>query len=185
MKRLTSLIGILFNTMLAISQTTNFYETTKTFHENGYTYQCDVDPSGFVTLYNKNNKWTYVPPMKKGSNVPFYVTPENFQPLLEEDKDIKNFKQMRKTYIEIINNAFREYKGKMKGWKLSITTCTNSDTGKVEEVYFRFTTHTPFAQVPVSVYREIETKIVGYKRTPTELGKSLNYICGFYHFEVE
>ena len=60
---------------------TNYYTTTKTFNENGYTYQCDVAASRFVSLYNKNNKWTYVDQMKKGTNTPFYVTPENYSPL--------------------------------------------------------------------------------------------------------
>lgn len=34
---------------------TNYYAVTKTFNENGYTYQCDVAASKTVTLYNKSN----------------------------------------------------------------------------------------------------------------------------------
>ena len=34
---------------------TNYYPETKTFHENGYTYQCDVDEASMVSLYNMNS----------------------------------------------------------------------------------------------------------------------------------
>ena len=34
---------------------TNYYEATKTFVENGYTYQCDVPAYKLITLYNKAN----------------------------------------------------------------------------------------------------------------------------------
>ena len=36
----------------------NHYEHTRTFVEEGYTYQCDVK-YGYVTLYNAANQWTY------------------------------------------------------------------------------------------------------------------------------
>ena len=39
---------------------TNYYETTKTFVENGYTYQCDVPAYKLITLYNKSNQYTYI-----------------------------------------------------------------------------------------------------------------------------
>jgi len=57
-------IGLLF----CINQTaaqTYYYNTTKTFIENGYTYQCDKASYGIVTLYNKANQYTYAPYAKK------------------------------------------------------------------------------------------------------------------------
>ena len=75
MKKILTLISLLYNVLFGFSQT-NYYTTTKTFNEQGYTYQCDVNTkSGDIKLYNKNNKWTYVDQMKKGTNTPFYVTP--------------------------------------------------------------------------------------------------------------
>ena len=37
---------------------TNYYAVTKTFNENGYTYQCDVAASKTVTLYNKSTNYS-------------------------------------------------------------------------------------------------------------------------------
>lgn len=55
----TIIISMLFCVTYLHAQT-YYYTTTKTFNESGYTYQCDVRSSGFVTLYNKSNKWIYV-----------------------------------------------------------------------------------------------------------------------------
>ena len=41
-----------------VSWEVNHYEKTRTFVEDGYTYQCDVK-YGEVTLYNAANQWTY------------------------------------------------------------------------------------------------------------------------------
>lgn len=37
---------------------TNYYTTTKTFNESGYTYQCDIPSYNLVILYNKSNSST-------------------------------------------------------------------------------------------------------------------------------
>ena len=42
MKKILTLISFLFNIVFALAQTTNYYAVTKTFNEQGYTYQCDV-----------------------------------------------------------------------------------------------------------------------------------------------
>ena len=83
MKQIMILITFLIYTISMMSQT-NYYAVTKTFHEQGYTYQCDV-VSRSVTLYNKNNKWTYTPQVIKSTGEIFYVTPENYVPVLVED----------------------------------------------------------------------------------------------------
>lgn len=41
MKNIFILISLLYNVSLTLAQT-NYYTTTKTFNEQGYTYQCDV-----------------------------------------------------------------------------------------------------------------------------------------------
>ena len=103
MKNIFILISLLYNVSLAIAQT-NYYTTTKTFNEQGYIYQCDVDTeSGDINLYNKNNKWTYIKQMKKGTNTPFYVTPENYSPLYVKDK---NEAYNDSIFKVIVNNAF-------------------------------------------------------------------------------
>ena len=60
MKRLIiSIIATIFT--LGLFAQTNYYKVDKTFYENGYTYQCDVnEKTQRVRLYNKENKFTYV-----------------------------------------------------------------------------------------------------------------------------
>ena len=49
MKNIFILISLLYNVSLTLAQT-NYYTTTKTFNEQGYTYQCDVVKGRGVTL---------------------------------------------------------------------------------------------------------------------------------------
>ena len=83
----------------------------------------------------------------------------------------------------IVNNAFADYKGKMKGFELIIITCTDSETGKISEVLFNFAGFTPYATIPVSIYREIEIKLIGLKYTLTPLAKTLNYVYQWWPIE--
>ena len=71
----------------------------------------------------------------------------------------------------------------MKGFELIIITCTDSETGRISEVIFDFPNLTPYATVPVSVYREIETKLIGLKYTLTPLAKTLNYVYQWWPIE--
>ena len=181
MKKVLILNCLLFNIIFVAAQT-NYYETTKTFHEKGFTYQCDVTTYGDITLYNSLNKWTYIDQMKKGTNVPFYIKMEDYDtdPLTVEDEhDIYN----DSIYKAIVNDAFGSYKGKMKGFELFIILSISSETGEISELYFNFMKHTPYVTIPVSVYREIETKLVGLKYTLTPLAKTLNYVYQWWAIE--
>ena len=51
MKKILTFTSFLFNIVFALAQTTNYYAVTKTFNEQGYTYQCDVVKGRGVTLY--------------------------------------------------------------------------------------------------------------------------------------
>lgn len=181
MKKVIVLSSLLFNIIFVVAQT-NYYAITKTFQEKGYTYQCDVDESGEITLYNNLNKWTYVDQMKKGTNTPFYIKMEDYDtdPLTVEDEhNIYN----DSIYKVIVNDAFGSYKGKMKGFELFIILSISSETGEISELYFNFLESTPYVTVPVSVYREIETKLVGLKYTLTPLAKTLNYVYQWWAIE--
>ena len=37
---------------------TNYYTETKVFNETDYIYQCEIDPTDFVVLYNKDYQLT-------------------------------------------------------------------------------------------------------------------------------
>ena len=58
MKMIITLISTLF-CVAYLSAQTHYYDVSRTFYENGYTYQCDVQRSKRVRLYNKDNELTY------------------------------------------------------------------------------------------------------------------------------
>jgi hypothetical protein len=180
---LTTIITLFLYAAFAVSQT-NYYTKTKTFYKDGYTYQCDVRESGMVRLYNKTNKWTYVPQRHEDLEDPYYLSDENYAPPFEDDlnKEISDWQRK-----EIVNNVLSEYRDLVKGRTLLIIMCIDSQTGKVSEVYFEFSSLTsPYAKIPVEVYRQIETQmlsIMGYTLTP--IAKKMNYIYRSWKQEPE
>ncbi len=170
MKTLILAISTLFCVAYLHAQT-NYYATTKTFNQDGYIYQCDVRASGFVTLYNKSNKLINVYPVYKNTGESFVQTEAGIK-LLESDT------WTRSKRFSIVNAAFSDSEKQMlKGHDFYIIMYINSSTGRVDEVSFEFHKSDPFATIPVSVYRKIETEI---KKdlwfTLTTEGKMLSYI---------
>ena len=74
--------------MVSVLAQTNYYTETKTFYENGYTYQCDVEKSGFVTLYNKASKWVYKKMIYKDIGRPYT---DDDTPDIYMKKSVMNF----------------------------------------------------------------------------------------------
>lgn len=171
MKRIITFITLWFCIVGATAQT-NYYTTTKTFNQSGYTYQCDVPVGQLVTLYNTENLLTYTDVVYKETGK--FYSPELGDPLhiLEEDTWTKQLCH------SIVDNAFSDSeKSRVKGRTFGITMCINSETGKVDEVYFNFTAFGPYATIPVSVYRKMETELKSkIWFTPTAEGRKLNYI---------
>lgn len=169
MKTLFIFFGLLFCT--TIMAQTDYYAATKTFNENGYTYQCDVSASKMVTLYNKDGKYTYEKQVYKSTGEPF-IMPDVGIRLTQADS------WSRTKRYSIVRNAFTAAeKQRVKDSKLFVTLIINSDTGKVDEVYFQFGNFGPYATIPVSVFRKIEVELKkNIWFTPTAEGKKLNYI---------
>lgn len=108
MKTLASILCMVFCCLYTNAQT-NYYTETKTFYEDGYTYQCEVDASGFVTLYNKENKWTHVTEIYKDTGETF-VMPDAGIDLTESDTWTDD------KYRSIVIEAFTlEQKQRVKG----------------------------------------------------------------------
>ena len=84
-------------------------------------------------------------------------------------------KENKLTYKDIVYKATGKiYIG---SWNEKKVIEYNSSMRKVMEVNFNFTTFSPYARVPLHVYREIEVKLkeqIHFK--PGEVGKQLNYI---------
>ena len=169
MKAIITFIGILFCAIIMAQN--NYYIATKTFKESGYTYQCDVPSYKLVTLYNKENKWTYVNQVYKDTGKPFIMPNEGIE-LVKDD----NWTDAKCS--SIVNAAFSsDEKLHVRGRELIISLVINSSTGKVDEVYFNFVNFGPYATIPVSVFRKIEVELKkNVWFNPTSEGKKLNYI---------
>lgn len=177
MKTMMILISTLF-CVTYLSAQSYYYDVTRTFHENGYTYQCDVSPSKLVRLYNKENKLTYTKWVFKdtGKEPPF---PYNID-------DAKDDRWTKRKCYSIVNNAFSAAeKQRTCGDELGICMYIDSNTGKVVEVDFTFLSIDPFATIPISVYREIEVELKkNIWFTTTEEGKKMNYLVRMWNQEI-
>lgn len=181
MKKILILISFLFSVVFALAQTTNYYMETKTFHEQGYTYQCDViEKAKFVRLYNKENKFTYADQINRSTGKTITVAEEN-------EEHIERETWSKPKCFSIINNAFSSIeKQSVKGKAFTIILYINPDDGKIGEVEYQFVSFGPYATIPVSVYHKIEVEL---KRdiwfTPTKEGTKYNYIFMGWRHEVK
>jgi hypothetical protein len=131
-----------------------------------------------VTLYNKANKLTYTPQIFKSTG--------KEPPLFRDFYDVLDDNWTETKCEQIVNSAFSATeRQRVKGRDFGIFMYISSDTGKVTEVKFNFTTASPFATIPVSVYRKIEIDLKNnIWFTPTADGKKLNFICCFWRQEI-
>jgi len=176
------LLIILLFVLTGLSAQTYYYNVSKFFHEDGYSYRCDVNTeAGSVSLYNANNVKTnerYA--FKDGSPLTSSVRFGRVK-LIESDTWTK------KKCNTIINNAFSSVeKQRVKGRRLSVCMTIDTNTGNVIEVDFWFRTDVGYSTIPVSVYRNIE---LGLKEniwfTLTNTGKKLNFIKRSWMHEVK
>ena len=165
-------ITMLFCATFSVAQT-NYYTTSKTFYENGYTYRCDLSVSGFLELYNVSNKWI-------GQTVSYKSTGETF---VMPDAGIQltthaSWLENKKKVENIVNAAFTAaQKQTITDEELYIDMYINTETGKIDDVCFSFLNNKPYAYIPVSVYRNIELAIKeNVQEVLTDEGRKLNFI---------
>lgn len=177
MKPIVILIGMICYTTSTLAQV-NYYITTKFFDENGYTYQCDVQRSRRVLLYNKENELTHTKwVFKDTGKEPLF--PYNID-------DVKDDTWTKRKCYSIVNNAFSvAEKQRRRGEELGICMYIDSNFGKVIEVDFTFLASNPFATIPISVYREIEVELKkNIWFTTTAEGKRMNYLVRTWRQEI-
>lgn len=171
MKRIILLFILVAKTVCIWGQM-NYYSQTKTFVENGYTYQCNVTPWGFIELYNRNNVLKGNFPAYRSTGETYIEPEDGFHPLMKYDSY-----EWEKNE-SIIRNVFTEQqKSVCKGRSLYVTCYINSETGKIDEVLFEFFKTSGYISVPISVFRQIELNLkkeIQYEIT--ELGKQLDFI---------
>ena len=156
------------------SQTPSYYKKTNTFVENGYVYQCDVAPSGMVTLYNKTNKYTYEKYALK-SNGARITSPEI---LLGKLELIEPDNWTKFTCMDIANRVFSdEERERVATNTYQVVMTVDTSTGKVIEVHFCFFYDDSFGSIPVSTFRKVELELkeqIWF--IPTKVGKALKFI---------
>ena len=165
-------ITMLFCAALSVAQT-NYYTTSKTFYENGYIYRCDLCASRFVDLYNVNNKWIGQFPSYKSTGETFVMPDAGIQ-LTTHASWLANEKKVE----NIVNAAFTAaQKQTITNEELKLVMYVNTETGKIDDVCFRFLNNKPYAYIPVSVYRNIELAIKeNVQEVLTDEGRKLNFI---------
>lgn len=144
---------------------TNYYLESKTFTREDYTYQCDVPPYKLIKLYNKGNQLVYQDMTYKDSGNIF------------DGLAIEGPSDMYRKMESIINGAFTEEEAATLNVNLGITLYLNPQTGDVMEVCFDFLNQSPYSNIPVERYRDLELQLKSeLKFTPTEIGRQLNFI---------
>lgn len=167
------------------SAQTYYYNTSKTFQENGYTYRCSTQDweSGEVTLYNADNIYTFRLGLKykDGSSVKDVKVLRAETDLIEDD----NWTKQR--CISIVDSAFSyNEKQRVGGKEFDVSMTIDSNTGRIIEVDFSFSKDSPFATVPASTYRKIELDLKNQVWfTPTTVGRQLEILVRGWMHKVE
>ena len=163
---------MLFCATFSVAQT-NYYTTSKTFYENGYTYRCDLSASRFLNLYNVNNKWIGQYPSYKSTGERF-VVPDVGIDLFTHASWLANEEKVE----NIVKATFTAaQKQTITDQDITLTMYINTDTGKIDDVSFSFLNNEPYAYIPVSVYRNIELAIKeNVQEVLTDEGRKLNFI---------
>ncbi|MDR1414944.1 MAG: DUF5043 domain-containing protein, partial [Odoribacteraceae bacterium] len=159
---------------------TYYYDETKTFHEDGFTYQCDND-EGNIRLYNSQNRFVYTEKTyRDGSKLPEDIARGRIHAIEEEN-------WTRPKARSIANDTFSAgEKAIVKGWRYGIQMMIDTDTGKVTEVVFFFSARSPYARILPSTYREIERRLkTEIWFTITDVGKQLNFASLTWGHEVK
>ena len=172
MKKIILAFVAIFNSLHLFSQI-NYYDETKSFYDNGYTYKADVYSWGEIYLYNTSNSWIGKNQVYKGSNE-IYVMTDVGEYLFEHASWLVS----RENIKNIISNAFSRDEKRMIGdEEIILTMYVNSTTGKIDDITFEFFDDSPYRFIPVSTYRAIELSIKqNIQLTLTDAGRRLNYI---------
>ena len=167
------LIGILFCTVA--NAQAHLYNTTRTFREVGFTYQANVE-HGRVTLFNAANR--YVMDGRRATFRDGRPVPQEF---LDDPTPwtSPNSIAIIPIVTTIVRNALTPAERQRMGDNPLFVTMFVNQTATtpqpVTEVFFEFRPSSPFATLPVSVYRRIELEIIRQVRMmSTERGRMLS-----------
>ena len=177
--KLLVIVGLLFCTANSLMAQVRLYDTSRAISVGGRPavfFQADVAESGGVTLYNRENRLTYVEQTVDG----------RLRGLDERIRDLEP-NNWRDLAMRIVREAFtaEQISRIRQGENFSIAMIICPQTGKVMEVNFTFHNRSGYATIPVATFRRIELALKEQIRfTPTTDGRRLNYIFRFWHQEL-
>ena len=174
------LIGLLFYMTDANAQT-RFYDTPRTFHEQGFTYVSRLMAGVLVQLHNQNNQWINVPLANRDGTPLGHPIYSPGPPTVQIDNDV-HMTQLART---IVRNAFSPAEmQRIRGSRLGVSMYIDSNTGRVMGVRFTFAVDHGFATIPVSTYRRIEVELMNrIQFIPTAEGRRRNFLFRSFDFE--
>jgi len=181
-----ALVAAIFSSISGMVAQTYYYNDSTTFTQNGYSYRCDQKSGARVHLYNTaniytNTEETYI----NGSPLSLETRRAVFDGALNAVMD-NSASASASICTAIITDVLSPYSLPSRQ-VLIITVAFNTTTGKAMEVEFEFLRKQCYATVPVSAYREIETRIKAdpdLSLTFTSFGQQLNYVKMDYIYEL-
>ena len=138
--------------MTDMNAQTRFYDTDRTFNEQGFTY-VSHEMGALVRLHNREQRWIGVMERNRdGTGGGEMELPPPFQ--------TNSHAQMNQLARTIINNAFTPAeRQRIRGERLTVIMYLDTNTGRVDDVEFRFVRVGGFATIPVTTYRRIELEL--------------------------
>ena len=141
-----------------------------TLHMDGYSYVCDTLRGFRVYLFNLESNGVDIKNTYK-DGTPLPLNPWDMKDRVVIDENIAT-----KT-LDILNDSFsNEQRGFINGDRLDIVVNVSSNTGEITDVYFSFSAKSKYTVIPVSVFRNMETRLkneVVFELT--EEGRSLTF----------
>lgn len=151
---------------------TRYYDKSKEFSGDGYTYLCEVKPTSSVTLYNKVSTFINVTQIS-------VLTKER----VKESKEFLFLSNDDESYLQccticaevlgdhLVNAPY------MSNTPLFVTMYINSQTGALQDVSFEFPYIRSYNTLSIGVYRTLELELKEkMKFTLTTEGRQMNYI---------
>ena len=175
-KVITVFICTLF-CVAASAQAPHLYNVSRTFNESGFTYRAEVMPGGTVRLFNAANRHDFrqIQTFRDGRR----ITTEDRRGFGSVVNPCTS--TIIQTVNDIVRNALSPAERQRVGdWQLMVIMYVNmaaTTPQPIAEVKFGFNNISPFATIPVSVYRQIELEIKQQVRMmPTASGRQLNFV---------
>lgn len=175
-KVITVFICTLF-CVAASAQAPHLYNVSRTFNESGFTYRAEVMPGGTVRLFNAANRHDFrqIQTFRDGRR----ITTEDRRGFGSVVNPCTS--TIIQTVNDIVRNALSPAERQRVGdWQLFVRMYVDqaaTTPRPVTEVKFSFSTNSPFATIPVSVYRQIELEIKRQIRfAPTANGRRLSHV---------